>query len=304
MKTYRLVSMAAIIVYSHSIFWVDSLNLGLIVGGTLKTKMDEGDSSNKPSEFVLVKYNIPVLVSSHTDKTLNVSATSSYSAANAEATSLTSGKDRSARPSSANAIAESRRETEEILNSILPPRTWEEDGQLWMQTVSSVPATRQDVVSLQETLDSLLQQSQARETGICPIRRELYTQCFDELIRQVTINCSERGLLLLRVRDEMVMSMDAYEALYCSSIAFGLRKALQSQEGKEKLVEYVAQLERDKETMENVISDMKLRGEQNDRRNAELRAAEEKKHAEEIAFLKKTNAQLKAQLEGIIAPKK
>lgn len=280
--------------------------------------MDDCDGSNKPSEFVLVKYNIPVLVSSHTDKSIgrNVASTSSSSSATAaavaatgptinEATvSVSSAKDRSARPSSTNTLAESRRETEEILNSILPPRTWEEDGQLWMQTVSSVPATRQDVVNLQETLDSLLHQSQARETGICPIRRELYTQCFDELIRQVTINCTERGLLLLRVRDEMVMSMDAYEALYCSSIAFGLRKALQSQEGKEKLVEYVAQLERDKETMENVISDMRLRAEQNERRNAELRAAEEKKHAEEIAFLKKTNAQLKTQLEGIIAPKK
>lgn len=264
--------------------------------------MDDGEGSNKPSEFVLVKYNIPVLVTSHTDKNLGASS----SAANIESTSMLSARDRlgSARPNSGNTIIEIRRETEEILNSILPPRTWKENGQLWLQTVSSVPATRQDVVSLQETLDLLLQQSQARETGICPIRRELYTQCFDELIRQVTINCTERGLLLLRVRDEMVMSMDAYEALYCSSIAFGLRKALQSQEGKEKLVEYVAQLEKDKESMENVISDMKLRAEQNDRRNAELRAAEEKKHAEEIAFLKKTNAQLKAQLEGIIAPKK
>lgn len=30
-------------------------------------------------------------------------------------------------------------------------------------------------------------------------------QCFDELIRQVTVNCAERGLLILRVRDEMRM---------------------------------------------------------------------------------------------------
>lgn len=266
--------------------------------------MDDSDNLSKPSEFILVKYNIPVLVSSHIDKAAGAAGPSTSSAGTGESAAKSSAKDRSTRPSTAAALAESRRETEEILNSILPPRSWEEDGQLWTQTVSSVPATRQDVVNLQETLDSLLHQSQARETGICPIRRELYTQCFDELIRQVTINCSERGFLLLRVRDEMVMSMDAYEALYCSSIAFGLRKALQSQEGKEKLVEYVAQLEKDKENMENNISEMKLRAEQNERRNTELRAAEEKKHAEEIAFLKKTNAQLKAQLEGIIAPKK
>lgn len=44
--------------------------------------------------------------------------------------------------------------------------------------VSSVPATRQDVSNLQELLDTRLQQTQARETGICPVRRELYRQCF------------------------------------------------------------------------------------------------------------------------------
>ena len=53
--------------------------------------------------------------------------------------------------------------------------------------------------------------SQARETGICPVREELYAQCFDELIREVTINCAERGLLLLRVRDEMRMTSAAYQ---------------------------------------------------------------------------------------------
>lgn len=251
--------------------------------------------SEKVSQTSLVKYNSPVLVNLYGKDEPGPSTS---------AATITSPREKQPRPFSAGGIAENRRETEEILSSILPPRTWEEDGQLWTQTVSSVPATRQDVVNLQEMLDILLQQTQARETGICPVRRDLYSQCFDEIIRQVTINCSERGLLLLRIRDEMVMSLNAYETLYCSSIAFGMRKALQSQEGKEKLVEYVNQLESEKEAMDNVITDMKLRIEQIERRNSELRTAEEKKHAEEIAFLKKTNAQLKSQLEGIIAPKK
>lgn len=71
----------------------------------------------------------------------------------------------------------------------------------------------------------------------------MYIVYADELIRQVTINCTERGLLLLRIRDEIAMSMEAYETLYCSSVAFGLRKALQAQEGKEALFERVANLE-------------------------------------------------------------
>lgn len=54
----------------------------------------------------------------------------------------------------------------------------------------------------------------------------------DELIRQVTINCAERGLLLLRVRDEIRMTIASYQTLYESSIAFGMRKALQSEQAK------------------------------------------------------------------------
>merc|ERR1711966_529630 len=126
-------------------------------------------------------------------------------------------------------------QTEDILNSILPPREWTEDGQLWIQYVSSTPATRLDVISLQEQLDLKLQQRQARETGICPVREELYAQCFDELIRQITINCAERGLLLLRVRDELRMTVAAYQGLYESSVAYGMRKALRSEQLKAEL---------------------------------------------------------------------
>lgn len=83
---------------------------------------------------------------------------------------------------------EKAKSTEEVLNCILPPREWEENGQLWRQTVSSEPATREDVKKLGEQLDTGLQQQQARETGICPVRRRLFNQCFDEIIRQVYQN--------------------------------------------------------------------------------------------------------------------
>merc|ERR1711998_573366 len=102
---------------------------------------------------------------------------------------------------------------------------------------------RLDVINLQEQLDRKLQQRQARETGICPVREELYAQCFDELIRQVTINCAERGLLLLRVRDEIRMATSAYQSLYESSIAFGMRKALMAEYKRAEMENKVKQLE-------------------------------------------------------------
>lgn len=244
-----------------------------------------------PVSNTLVKYENPVLVTKHEGK----SPRDDGDGKEAPCTSLK----RPAPP-----VTDLRKETEEILNNILPPREWEEDGQLWRQHVSTTPATRLDVINLQELLDMRLQQRQARETGICPVRRELYIQCFDEIIRQVTINCAERGLLLLRIRDEARMTMDAYQSLYCSSIAFGMRKALQAEQGKADLEAEIASLKETKKDLERTVMELKLKAEQNERRANEMRDAEEKKHNEEIAFLKKTNQQLKAQLEGIIAPKK
>ena len=71
-----------------------------------------------------------------------------------------------------------------------------EKQQLWIQSVKSTPATKAEVIGLRTDLDNKIQMREARETGICPKREELYAQCFDELIRQITINCAERGLLL------------------------------------------------------------------------------------------------------------
>ncbi|XP_054026660.1 axonemal dynein light intermediate polypeptide 1 [Dryobates pubescens] len=200
--------------------------------------------------------------------------------------------------------AESSKRAQELLNAILPPREWGKENHRWVQEVSSAPGTRLDVVQLQEQLDLRLQQRQARETGICSVRRELYSQCFDELIRQTTIACAERGLLLLRVRDELQMTLAAYQALYESSTAFGLRKALQAEQGKADMEKRIAELEEEKQELERQVSEQKALCAATEKREDEKRQIEEKKHSEEVQILKKMNQQLKAQLESIVAANK
>ena len=112
-----------------------------------------------------------------------------------------------------------------------------------MRYVSATPGSKVDVMDLQEKLDKRLGQRQARETGICPIREELYAQCFDELIRQITIDCAERGFLLVRVRDEIRMTVQAYQTLYESSIAYGMRKALMAEQKKNEMQSRIKELE-------------------------------------------------------------
>lgn len=193
---------------------------------------------------------------------------------------------------------------EDVLYSIIPPREFEEKGQKWVQYASSTPATRLDVINLQERLDTLLVERQARETGVCPIREELYGQAFDELIRQVTINCAERGLLLLRVRDEIRMSLDAYRAIYESSTAFGMRKALHTEQTKVELEAKIRALEREKEDLQHQVTELEAQCDTMEEEEQQRRAEEERKHAEEVAFFRRTYQTLTSNLQTIVNPTK
>jgi len=193
---------------------------------------------------------------------------------------------------------------EDILPKILPPVVFEKDGQKWLQKVSSTPATRLDVQRLAEQLDRKLELREARETGICPIRRELYKQAFDEIIRQVTINCAERGLLLLRVRDEINMTLQAYQTIYESSIGFGCRKALYAKKSEIETSDLVSSLQGGLAQLEKESADLKAKIEAVQRKEEAEREALKKKQAEEVQFLKRNNQQLKQKLEGIVQAKK
>eukprot|EP00729_Bicosta_minor_P003689 gene3689-3346_t len=257
------------------------------------------------SETSLVKYENPVLISRSTDKkSTRVRAKKTLGGGDSLSSIGGSGVPvMSPKAKLPPVEAKRQQQTEDILNSILPPREWSETGQLWVQSVSSTPATRLDVVNLQELLDTKLQQRQARETGICPVRRELYSQAFDELIRQVTINCAERGLLLLRVRDEIRMTIAAYQTLYESSIAFGMRKALQAEQGKADMRNRIEELEQDKTELEKTVSRLKAKCEDIERLGVEEREKEQRRHREAFETLKGKTDQLQAQLDNILAPK-
>lgn len=249
-------------------------------------------SAPKPS---LVRYSDPVIVSRNPDKRTpgsrklikeqETTTMSPSQVVNRQADSMT-GSDNS-------------QTIEETLNTILPPKQWMEEGQMYIQQVRSSPATRHEVGDLSVELSDLLVNRQAREQGICPVRRELYSEVFDELIRQITIDGVERGLLLLRIRDEINMTFKAYQTLYESSVAFGTRKAIIADSGKVEWNAAISKLELEKRELEKKFNELKSECEHIEKREQERRGIDEKKRQEEIQFLKRTNQQLKQQVDGI-----
>ncbi|RLN63742.1 hypothetical protein BBJ29_010112 [Phytophthora kernoviae] len=97
--------------------------------------------------------------------------------------------------------------------------------------VGMAPASRADTQRLQETFDQLLEQYQARMHVICPVREKFFLQVLEELIREVACECPERGLMLLRLRDELRLTIEAYQPLYHNSISYVRQKAVQAEAG-------------------------------------------------------------------------
>lgn len=202
-----------------------------------------------------------------------------------------------------------KNKAEEYLNSILPPREFTKDGKLFIQYVSATPATKADIINLQENLDKKLQQRRARETGICPIREELYSQCFgntlslviDELIRQITIQCLERGFLLVRVRDELRMTTEAYQALYESAIAYGMRKALLAEQKKNDMNTEIAKLEKECAELQSSVDSLRASIGNVEKTFAENRESLESKHKEVVKEAKAQNQGLKEELQRLLS---
>ena len=198
---------------------------------------------------------------------------------------------------------------EDILSAIMKPTVVgvapaERAGQAatpLVQCVSTVPATRLDVIRLQEQLDTLLMQRQARDSGVCAVRSELFARVFDELIRQVTLNSPERGLLLLRVRDELRMTLEAYRALYEASVEYGARNAALFTHANERLgVDSVApehhqrlhQLREQKRAQELKVIELQRRAEAIETESLQQRKLAEQQHAAVMDFYLKSEAQL------------
>ena len=184
----------------------------------------------------------------------------------------------------------------DALNRLLPPKKITDKDQEWVQYVTCTPVAKADVVNLQENLDRRLQTEQARETGICPIREKLYTECFDELIRQITLNCLERGILLTRIKKELNMTVNSYQSLYESSIAYGIRTLLLAEEEKKKLGDEISKIEKECEDLEVEIQEIDFKIKEHKENDDKNRKEAKLRHIEEIEENRQKGKRIKEML--------
>eukprot|EP01065_Artemidia_motanka_P039213 TRINITY_DN48082_c0_g1_i1.p1 TRINITY_DN48082_c0_g1~~TRINITY_DN48082_c0_g1_i1.p1 ORF type:complete len:271 (+),score=100.12 TRINITY_DN48082_c0_g1_i1:70-882(+) len=188
----------------------------------------------------------------------------------------------------------------EVLDALFPPKEQydESTGTVLVRPVSRLPADPMDVITLQEQLDDRGELRSVRDHGICVQREELYEQCLDELVRQVTISCPERGLLLARMRNELYMTRDSYKALYDMACALGMRKVIQRDLDHQVLKE-MEKLEYEVQIQQKRVHGLQAKVQKTRKLLRDRRDLAESQHEEEMRFIKKGNSQLTNELKRL-----
>ena len=191
-----------------------------------------------------------------------------------------------------------------FLDSILPPKIVHENGLIFYHFVSCDSAIVNDILKLHKNLQTQMKVRGAKESGICPIREELYNECFEEIIRQVTINCLQRGDLLNRIKLEMRYEIDYYRQLYESLIAFSLRKVLQEKKKEIMLENKKEKLKKEIENLQSEINEKNRLLQQKIEEENAKEAQAMKDHVEAMKVLKLDNDSKTSQAVEILTKPK
>eukprot|EP00771_Trimastix_marina_P003993 gnl/Trimastix_PCT/718.p1 GENE.gnl/Trimastix_PCT/718~~gnl/Trimastix_PCT/718.p1 ORF type:complete len:534 (+),score=163.38 gnl/Trimastix_PCT/718:51-1652(+) len=81
-----------------------------------------------------------------------------------------------------------------------------EDDHMWHTTIfpAQVPSSRQDVVLLEKWLDDISRDLESRAESTEPLvlladTQKVFGMCFHEIVRQVSVHCTERGRLMVKL---------------------------------------------------------------------------------------------------------
>ncbi|KAF5223103.1 putative Axonemal inner arm dynein light chain [Trypanosoma cruzi] len=198
------------------------------------------------------------------------------------------------------ALMKNLSDVERVLYTLLPPKrtVCKETRNTILQCVSTEPSSRVEVADLHERLTERLRQRRARESGICPIRREVYAEVFDELIRQITLEEPTRGILLLRIRDELYQTLAAHSSLAERAMYFASKQREEAGEGMDELKRRIHELE--EKRLELIVRKkaVQVREEQILRAIEQENNTRSKLRQDELGYYRRANRQLTQRIKS------
>ena len=158
------------------------------------------------------------------------------------------------------------------------------------------------VLALHESLEQRCRAADADGIGggggVCKEREEIYDDCLLETIRITSIDCPERGALLLALRAESAETQNSYDALFERAVQFGNRKSIE-RDFSRSMYQKISTLRSQTVQLENRVNEMRAKLEGIVKRYAERRQADDRRHSEEVAFMRKNNGQLTSEIKRL-----
>lgn len=171
----------------------------------------------------------------------------------------------------------------------------------WLKVASTDHTSRLDVVQLHQHLQSRCKNEHARMKGVlCPIREKIFNDGIQELTRQITVLCPERGLLLRDLNAGMAQATETYDILFDSACQYAVRKSIE-RDLHSHLFEEKKSLESEVRRLDNRVNELRAKHDGMMKRFEEQKAVNAQLHAEEINYLKKANQQLVTEIKRLIS---
>lgn len=142
----------------------------------------------------------------------------------------------------------------------------------------------------------------AKPVGLCPAREAIYRDCFDEIVRQVTVDCSERGELLNEVKLDIEERVSTLWKVFESSMAFALRKSHSAEMKKEELRQRKLSLQSSIESKKENLEKTEESFENLKHETLNKQGEEKQEHEQKVHELEQMNVQLRQNLEALAAP--
>lgn len=190
-----------------------------------------------------------------------------------------------------------------VLDSFIIPRRWVDGttGVVWVQHASPFPSSRIEVAETQELLRRRLEEHQARRTGTSPIRSLLVAECMLELLREVTAECWERGLLLLHLHSERVAAQAAHRRLFESRVGHAFRLALKGEKDVARVEEAIRNLHKRIDDLTAEEATLRQQCDEFSSYAEEQTLIQNKLHNDALTALKKEGLIKRAQLEQMLS---
>ncbi|VDM34611.1 unnamed protein product [Hydatigera taeniaeformis] len=187
-----------------------------------------------------------------------------------------------------------------LLTQEFPMRVKRVGDDLYASTVRETQASPMELVSLLNDLRMTLCQRAARTRPPCHVREETLHCLARELLRQLIIECPERGLLFKQVLEEHYNIIESYTVLMQHNDAFMCRKNLQAFHIKSAQLTKIQYLEDEIDVLRHQAKALKEAAERLEKKYQEERIIVQTQRQNELRYLRQLGEQLKVNIRTVI----